>query len=100
MAIYLRIGGIGLSALGALLLAWRVKGILDVITLAHEANDLNTRIIMDMLNGQPQTAAITVGMNQQVIRKQKRGVWLLVAGFLFIGIGNALVGYSWYLEGD
>lgn len=100
MVSWLRIGGIGLNALGALILAWRVKGILDTMTLAHQAYDSNTRIIMDLLSGQPQTLPITVGMDKQVVKQQKRGAWHLVAGFVCIAVGNMLIGVSWYIEGD
>jgi hypothetical protein len=98
IATYLRIAGIGLNAVGAILLAVRVKGILDTLTLAQEANDANFRLLIDILNGQPQTIPLIVGMNEQVVRKQKAGIWMLVAGFSCMAIGNALVGASWYLE--
>lgn len=97
MEIYLRIAGIALSAMGAIILAWRVRGILNTMVTAQEANDLNFRIMMEILSGQPQRVPLIVGMNEQVTRKQKRGVWLLVIGFVCIAIGNALVGASWYI---
>ena len=99
MVTWLRIGGIALSAIGALLLAWRVKGILDTMVMAHQAADINARLIIDILNGQIQTNPLVVGMDDHVVRSQKAGIWLLVAGFICIAIGNGLVGLSWYLEG-
>lgn len=98
MVTCLRITGIGMNALGALVLAWRVKGILDTLVLAQHANDINFRLIIDILNGQQQQSPLVVGMNEQAERSQKQGIWLLVIGFLFIGVGNILVGLSWYLE--
>ena len=41
MGTWLRIVGIGLNAIGALLLAWRVKGLFEVIVTAQHANDRN-----------------------------------------------------------
>ena len=41
MGTWLRIVGIGLNAIGALLLAWRVKGLFKVIVTAQHANDIN-----------------------------------------------------------
>lgn len=98
MVTCLRIAGIGMNALGALVLAWRVKGILDTLVLTQHANDLNFRLVIDILNGQQQKVPLVVGMNKQAERSQKQGIWLLVIGFLLIGVGNILVGLSWYLE--
>ncbi len=98
MGICLRAIGIGLNALGALVLAWRVKGILDTLVTAQHANDLNFRLVMDILQGKQQIVPIVLGMNDQVEKKQRNGIWLLVLGFLAIGLGNVLVGLSWYLE--
>ena len=90
--------GIGLNALGAIILAIRVKGILDTLVLAQEANDANFRLLIGILNSEGQPGPLVVGMNEQVARKQRRGVWLLVAGFACIALGNILVGLSWYLQ--
>jgi hypothetical protein len=98
MATWLRIAGISLNALGAIILAFRMKGILDTLVLAQEANDINFRLLIDIISGGKQTIPLVVGMNEQVSRKQKVGIWLLVAGFSCIAIGNLLVGASWYVE--
>lgn len=97
MGVRVRILGIGLNALGALILAWRVKGILDALVAAQHTNDANFRLLIDILNGQTQHLPLVVGMNEQVERKQKRGIYLLVIGFGLIALGNALVGVSFYL---
>lgn len=98
MATWLRIIGISLNAIGAIVLAVRVKSIVDALVMAQEANDLNFRILMDLLNGQSQKAPLVVGMNEQAARQQKAGAWLLVVGFSAIAVGNALVGLSWYID--
>ena len=98
MIIWLRIIGISMSTIGALVLAWRVKGILDTLVMAQHANDINFRLIIDLLNGVQQQLPLTVGMNEQVEKKQKQGIWLLVFGFVLIAVGNVFVGLSWYLE--
>lgn len=95
---WLRIAGIGLNAIGAIILAWRVKGILDMMVAAHQAADVNIRLVIDVLNGQQQTVPLVVGMDEQVARKQRAGIWLLVIGFACIAIGSVLVGVSWYLD--
>ena len=98
MSIWLRIAGIALNALGAIILAVRVKGLMDTLVLAQHANDMNFRNLINICGGHPQQTPLVVGMDEQVVRQQKRGIWLLVAGFLCIAAGNALVGLSWYLE--
>ncbi len=87
-----------MNAVGALVLAWRVKGILDALVLAQHANDMNFRLVIGILNGERQRIPLTVGMNEQVERQQKQGIWLLVFGFSLIGVGNILVGLSWFME--
>lgn len=98
MATWLRIAGIALNAIGSTILAVRVKGILDTLVTAQEANDANFRVLIKIFNREPQTAPLVVGMNEQVARKQKAGVWLLVAGFGCLAVGNILVCASWYLD--
>lgn len=98
MATWLRITGIALNAFGAIILAIRVKGILDTLVMAQEANDINFRLLIDILNNEKQVAPIVVGMNEQVVRSQKVGIWFLVAGFSCIAVGNILIAGSWYLE--
>ena len=98
MATWLRIVGIALNALGAIILAVRVKGIMDTLVMAQEANDINFRLLIGILNNEKQTSPLVVGMNEHVTRKQKAGIWLLVAGFSCIAVGNVLVGASWYVE--
>jgi hypothetical protein len=98
MSTSVRILGISLNALGAIVLAWRVKGILSALVVAQEADDRNFRLLIAILNGEKQKGPLIVGMDEHVVRKQKRGVWLLVVGFACIAVGNILVGLSWYIE--
>ena len=64
----------------------------------HQAADINLRLVIDILNGQQPAAPLVVGMDEQVARKQKAGIWLLVIAFACIALGNILVEASWYLE--
>lgn len=98
MVVWLRIVGIGLNAIGAVILAWRVKGISDMMVTAHQATDVNIRLLMNILSEQRQTIPLIVGMDEQVARKQKAGISLLVIGFACIAVGNVVVGASWYLD--
>lgn len=87
-----------MNALGAIMLTWRVKGIVNVMVCAHQAADINLQLVIDILNGQQQTAPLAVGMEEQVARKRKAAICHLVIGFACIELGNILVGVSWYLE--
>ena len=49
------------NAIGAIILAWRVKGILDMMVAAHQATDVNIRLLMDILAGQQQVVPLIVG---------------------------------------
>lgn len=98
LALRIRIIGVALNTIGALILAWRVKGILDALVAAQHANDANFRLLIDVLNGRAQQLPLLVGMDAQVERRQRVGIYLLVAGFALIGVGNALVGFSFYLQ--
>jgi len=95
----LKIIGTLLSALGALVLAWRVKIILDALLQAQKANDINFRILGDVVNNVgPRTQNIIVGMDAQVERQQQRGTYLLVIGFLLIAVGSILNAISLMIE--
>lgn len=96
--LWLRVLGIGLNALGAMILAWRVKGLLDEMIMAQTAHDLNIQIIAKMLNNEGQVAPISFGWSDHVIRQQERGVILLVVGFSCMAIGSLLTGASWYFD--
>lgn len=95
---YLKIIGTLLNALGAVILALRVKSILDMIVNAQTINDINFRVLSDRIEGKPQKAPVTLGMDEQVKKQQKRGLKLLVVGFTLIAIGNLLIGVSIYFN--
>jgi hypothetical protein len=98
MGTWLRIVGIGINVLGAVILALRVKELLDVMIQTQESHELNFRILVDKLNGDKQVAPMIFGMTEHVARAQKRGIWLLVFGFTLLAVGNGLVAMSWYVE--
>lgn len=98
MTSILRILGIIINALAACVLAWRVKSILDMLIIAQNANDINFRVLIELLNGNNLKQPIITGMNKQVEKQQKQGVWLLVIGFSLMAIGNVLIGLSWYFD--
>ena len=86
MTTYLRITGIALNALGALLLAWRVKGILDTLVLAQHANDITFRLLKDILNNGINGLVVSPGDSQQLYDALNK---LIVDRALFATLGQA-----------
>jgi len=82
-----------LTALGSLILAFRVKSILDVLILAQLGAEANFRGITEYLSKRQTDLGIVVGLNEHVARQQRRGMWLLVVGFGLIGAAGLLNAY-------
>ena len=81
-----------LVAAGSLMLAWRVKTLLDTLMMAQRGADTNFRSITEFLAGQ-QAELPVIGFQQHVERSQKLGVWLLVLGFVIVGSSGLLNAY-------
>jgi hypothetical protein len=81
-----------LMAAGSLMLAWRVKTLLDTLMMAQRGADTNFRSITEFLTGQ-QAELPVIGFQQHVERSQKLGVWLLVLGFVMVGSSGLLNAY-------
>jgi len=79
-----------LMAAGSLMLAWRVKSLLDVLILAQLGSETNFRSITEFLTGRQSELPVLVGFDQHVSRRRQLGVWLLVVGFLLIGASGLL----------
>jgi len=79
-----------LMAAGSLMLAWRVKSLLDVLILAQLGSETNFRSITEFLTGRQSELPALVGFDQHVSRRRQLGVWLLVIGFLLIGASGLL----------
>ena len=85
-----------LMAAGSIVLAIRVKAILDAFAEAireAEANHLN--VVAHIANKEPLNMASECGA--QVRRSQRIGTGLLVAGFLLIAAGAIISGFVLYL---
>jgi hypothetical protein len=84
--IILRVAGISLSAAGALLLAFRVKRILDALVAVAHCHEMNLRELT-----RPHGDIVQfVNSTRQVEKAQKAGTWLLSLGFGCIFVGNVL----------
>jgi hypothetical protein len=76
-----------LMAVGSLMLAWRVKSLIDVLMTAQRGAETNFRSITDFLAGGQTELPTLIGFDRHVARSQRLGVWLLVLGFVMIGGG-------------
>jgi hypothetical protein len=80
-------------AAGSLMLAWRVKFLLDAMMGAQLGAETHFRSITEFLAGRQTELPTPVGFNQHVARTQKIGVWLCVLGFVMIGASGLLNAY-------
>src|SRR5262245_37529166 len=85
-----------LMALGSIILAVRVKGIVDALALAvSEAAANHSRIVAHIAHNEPLSMAS--GSDEHVRRSQRTGTGLLVLGFLLIAAGAMLSGLVVYM---
>ncbi|WP_273729129.1 hypothetical protein [Brucella gallinifaecis] len=73
------------SVIGSGLLAWRVKRILDALTLVAAAHELNIQQLMPTHEGD----IYNLGNATKHVERAK-GTWLLVFGFLLLGLSGVL----------
>jgi hypothetical protein len=81
-----------LMATGSLVLAWRIKTLIDALMMAQRGAETNFRSITEFLAGQ-QTELRTIGFQQHLEGSQKLGVWLMVLGFVMVGSSRLLNAY-------
>jgi hypothetical protein len=90
----LKILGPLLTGAGSLLLAWRIKKILDSLVLAQLAAETNFQSLAAFLSNQTVDLRIVGGLNTHVERSQRLGISLLVLGFLLIAAGGFVSAYT------
>jgi hypothetical protein len=73
------------SVVGSGLLAWRVKRILDALSLVASAHELNIQQLMPNHQG----GIYNLGNSPKHIDRAK-GTWLLVVGFLLLALSGVL----------
>lgn len=93
----LKVVGPILSTAGSVVLAWRVKTLLGALVLAQLEVQTNVLAIQAMLAGKTPHLIIADGTDRYVEQSQRRGVWLLVMGFLLLAAGAAISAYlAWH----
>lgn len=86
--------GAGLNALGAFILAIRVKKVLDSLHIVARCHEENIRQLMEKMGGSMAPVAHFDNSTEHVKAAQKIGAKLLVVGFLLIFVGNVFIGLS------
>lgn len=85
---WLRVIGLILSGLGSLILAWRVKGILDSVVNCLVAHDYSLEAINDVINKGHTKHHLVLRSTVHLLNKlDKFGVITLVLGFASLGLG-------------
>lgn len=90
----LKVLGPLLTGAGSLLLAWRVKKILDGLVIAQVAAQENFQSLAAFLGNQTQDLKLISGLDTNAERSHRLGIFLLVIGFLLIAAGGFISAYA------
>jgi hypothetical protein len=90
----LKVLGPLLTGAGSLLLAWRVKKILDGLVIAQVAAQENFQSLAAFLGNQTQDLKLIGGLDTNAERSHRFGIFLLVIGFLLIAAGGFISAYA------
>jgi len=85
---WLKIVGAIFTALGSILLAWRVKAILVWVKYCLVAHEVSIEQLALVANGKSQTQPAVTGSVTHLLRvEDKLGIVLLILGFSFLAFG-------------
>ncbi|NWO06998.1 MAG: hypothetical protein HLX50_15260 [Alteromonadaceae bacterium] len=100
IATWLKIIGAVCTAAGSLLLAWRVKKILQWVVYCLVAHEQSLGQVRRILNNDPQTEPMVEGVTKHLLDlESKLGLALLICGFLFLAIGMLATAASFFFGG-
>lgn len=95
----LKIAGVAFNAVGSLILAVRVKMILNAVSSVLHCHEANIQQLMKEATGRNRDDIYNFANSPaQVDKAQKVGVKLFVAAFIMLFVGNLLIGLSVFLE--
>ncbi len=98
---WLKIVGALSTAIGSILLAWRVKAILEWVVYGLLAHEQSLTQVRRILNNEPQTRPMVEGVTTHLLdTESKLGVILLIAGFLFLAAGMLATAASFFFGGS
>ncbi len=97
---WLKIAGAISTAIGSILLAWRVKEILKWVVYGLVAHEQSISQIRKILNNEQQTEPLVEGVTKHLIDvESKLGVFLLVLGLVLLAIGMLSTAASYFFVG-
>jgi len=97
---WLKIAGAISTAIGSILLAWRVKEILKWVVYGLVAHEQSISQIGKILNNEQQTEPLVEGVTKHLIDvESKLGVFLLVLGLVLLAIGVLSTAASYFFVG-
>jgi hypothetical protein len=99
VATWLKIIGAVSSALGSILLAWRVKEILKWVVNGLVAHEHSLQQVRLRLDNQQQTGPMVEGVTKHLLDIESRlGVALLTAGFILLALGMLSTAVSFFFS--
>lgn len=100
LSTWLKIIGATSTAIGSILLAWRVKEILKWVVYGLVAHEQSINQMRKILNNKQQTEPLIEGVTKHLIDvESKLGVFLLVSGLLLLAIGMLTTAASYFFTG-
>ncbi|WP_220720399.1 hypothetical protein [Agarivorans litoreus] len=101
IATWLKIIGALSTAIGSILLAWRVKEILKWVVYGLVAHEQSLMQVRKILNNEQQTEPMVEGVTNHLLDiESKLGIILLIAGFLFLAVGMLATAASFFFVGS
>lgn len=99
VATWLKIIGAVSTAVGSILLAWRVKEILKWVVYCLVAHEQSLEQVRQRLSNQQQTEPMVGGVTKHLLDIESRlGVALLVIGFIFLALGMLATAASFFFD--
>lgn len=97
---WLKIAGAISTAIGSILLAWRVKEVLKWVVNGLVAHEQSISQIRKILNNEQQTEPLVEGVTKHLIDvESKLGVFLLVLGLVLLAMGMLSTAASYFFVG-
>lgn len=101
IATWLKIIGALSTAIGSILLAWRVKAILKWVVYGLVAHEQSLTQVRRILNNEQQTEPMVEGVTIHLLDiESKLGIMLLITGFLFLAAGMFATAASFVFGGN
>jgi len=96
--VWLKIAGAASTAIGSILLAWRVKSILQWVVYCLAAHEQSISQLRKIASNQAQDEVIVEGVTKHLLDvESKLGLVLLVLGFLLLGVGMLCQAAGYFL---